>query len=346
MAGAVNVAGKGRWRRAVWWVATTVAILLWAYLGIDPESWPDLALLQYMPWAVLLAPASLLGLAMWPLRGVWRWAAWLPTLLVLGPIMDLGLGHPDDGSMRLRMMTYNTKSFLAPGQPGGVKRLAMEVWQADPDIVVMQDAGNVPTWATQDPANYRLMMGDRHMETFGQYVIASRYPLSDCQPGFIPYEDHQHSFFHCKVDVHGRQVMLVTVHFNTPRDGLNATRHEGRKGLSAWKANMAERLYQSSYLAEFVRHVKGPCIVAGDLNAPERSRVVQNLLTRGMRDAFSASSWGWGYTHGHSLSKMWSFLRIDHILVSEDIGVLRAWAGGRVASEHRPVIADLVLVRD
>ncbi len=338
--------GKGRWRKAIWWLTTTVALLLWAFLAIDPESWPDLSLLQYLPFGVLLVPAVLLALWMWPLRGRWRWAAWVPALVVLGPIMGLCTGYPDAGSVRLRFMTYNAKSFLAAGKPGGVKQLAMEVWQADPDIIVMQDAGHVPYWRTQAPESHKLMIGERHMETFGQYVIASRYPLSGCKAELMRHEGEQHSFFHCEVDVRGRKLTLVTLHFTTPRDGLNATRHEGRKGLTTWKANMSERLFQSSYVAEFVRRVKGPCIVAGDFNAPERSRVVQNLLTRGMRDAYSASSWGWGYTHGHSLTRLFSFLRIDHILVSEDMGVLRAWVGGKAASEHRPVIADLVLLKD
>jgi endonuclease/exonuclease/phosphatase (EEP) superfamily protein YafD len=41
-----------------------------------------------------------------------------------------------------------------------------------------------------------------------------------------------------------------------------------------------------------------------------------------------------------------SFLRIDHILVSPEIGVVSAFAGGKDGSEHRPVIADLLLARD
>ena len=41
-----------------------------------------------------------------------------------------------------------------------------------------------------------------------------------------------------------------------------------------------------------------------------------------------------------------SFLRIDHILVSPEIGVIGAFAGDKEGSEHRPVIADLLLKRD
>jgi len=154
-----------------------------------------------------------------------------------------------------------------------------------------------------------------------------------------------HSYFHCDTVVQGKPLSLITVHFNTPRDGLNATRQEGLKGLRAWKANMSQRLYQSSYLAEYVRRSSRPCIVAGDLNAPEHSRVVQVLLDQGLRDVFSASSWGWGYTYGYSLIKGLSFLRIDHILVSQDIAVQQAVVGGKEASQHRPVIADIYLQR-
>ncbi len=73
--------------------------------------------------------------------------------------------------------------------------------------------------------------------------------------------------------------------------------------------------------------------------------VVRNLLYTGLRDAFSSAAFGYGYTHGHSLRFGLSFNRIDHILVSDDIGVGDAIVGGRKGSEHRPVIADLWLKR-
>jgi endonuclease/exonuclease/phosphatase (EEP) superfamily protein YafD len=85
-------------------------------------------------------------------------------------------------------------------------------------------------------------------------------------------------------------------------------------------------------------------IVAGDLNAPAQSLVVRTLLDSGLRDAFSSASWGYGYTHGHSLRPhLFSTIRIDHILVSPEIGVADCFVGGKAGSEHRPVIADLWL---
>jgi endonuclease/exonuclease/phosphatase (EEP) superfamily protein YafD len=89
-----------------------------------------------------------------------------------------------------------------------------------------------------------------------------------------------------------------------------------------------------------------PVIVAGDLNAETDSPVVRRLLATGLRDAFSSAGRGYGYTHGHSLRLRISFLRIDHILVGPTIGVRECFPGGMDASDHRPVIATLLLSRE
>jgi endonuclease/exonuclease/phosphatase (EEP) superfamily protein YafD len=84
-------------------------------------------------------------------------------------------------------------------------------------------------------------------------------------------------------------------------------------------------------------------VVGGDLNAPDASAAIQALLAIGLRDAFATAGRGWGHTYGHRLRPRFSFLRIDHILVSDDVTVVRAFTGGKDASDHRPVIADLRL---
>jgi endonuclease/exonuclease/phosphatase (EEP) superfamily protein YafD len=64
-----------------------------------------------------------------------------------------------------------------------------------------------------------------------------------------------------------------------------------------------------------------------------------------LRDAFSSAGRGYGYTHGHSTRLGFSFLRIDHVLLSPEIGVADCFVGQKEASDHRPVIADLLLQR-
>ena len=64
-------------------------------------------------------------------------------------------------------------------------------------------------------------------------------------------------------------------------------------------------------------------------------------IDQGFRDAFSSAGWGYGFTHGHSLRPHFSTTRIDHILVSHELGVADCFVGGKEGSDHRPVIADL-----
>lgn len=321
-------------------------LFVWFVITHDPERWPALALAQYLPYFAFLLPAAAAFVASWWLGWLWRLVSTASLGLVLTVIMGLCIGHPDEGYGHIRFMTYNVKAFLASMRPNGFDELALEIMLHDPDVIVMQDAREmVSVMERTKPELYKTMMGERQVYSFGQYLVASRLPMRDCAPGWIPYRDQRHSFVHCVLQAHGKEVDLVTVHFTTPRDGLNATRREGLNGLQAWSGNMNDRLVQSGVLAEHLRLMTRPRIVAGDLNAPESSMVVQTLLHTGMRDAFSSAGLGYGYTHGHSLKPGVSFLRIDHILVSNDIGVQQVEVGGSVGSQHRPVIADLLLNR-
>lgn len=339
---------QGNWswglRSLVLLVALGV-VFVWAILTHDPERWPALALMQYLPYFAFLLPALAAWLASWWLGWLWRALSSASLIVVLTVIMGLCTGTPDEGYGHIRFMTYNVKAFLASMRPHGFSELALEIMLHDPDVIVMQDANQIPALEYNKPEVYKALMGGRQVYSFSQYVVASRLPLKDCAPGWIPYRNQRHSFVHCVLQAHGKEVDLVTVHFTTPRDGLNATRKEGLAGLQAWSGNMNDRLVQSGVLAEHLRLMKRPRIVAGDLNAPESSMVVQTLLNTGLRDVFSSAAWGYGYTHGHSLKLGLSFLRIDHVLVSNEIGVQHVEVGGAVASEHRPVIADLLLVR-
>jgi endonuclease/exonuclease/phosphatase (EEP) superfamily protein YafD len=323
-----------------------VVALIWLGLSYGPEFKPLLALMQYVPYPAYLLPA-LLAVLLSVVCGGWWWRIWAAAslLVVLVPIMGLCTGSPDEGHGRVRLMSYNIKAYLALQSKEGPSRLALEVIQHDPDVLVMQDAGQILDLKESNPAVLKTLLGDRQVYSFGQYVVASRFPLTNCAPGWMPYRGEQHSFVHCVMTAHEQEVDLFTVHFVTPREGLNATRHQGLDGLSAWHENMAMRMMQSGLMAEQLRAVKRPFIVAGDLNAPESSLVIQTLLHTGLRDAYSSAAWGYGYTHGHSLWPGITFLRIDHILVSDQIGVAHVEVGGAVASQHRPVIADLLMHR-
>lgn len=330
----------------VFFVSVVAAWLLHA----GHSAHPLLALAPYLPWPWMLVPAVLaLWASMW-LRPVWRLMSLASVLLVSGVVMDLALGLADEGDKPLRLMTYNAKVMLASQRPGGMEGLAAEIAAHDPDVLVMQDAGELRHIERSMPGLQARLFGDRNVYLHGQYVVASRLPLHGCHAERLPFPPEQreaHDFVRCEVDgPHGR-FTLVNVHFVTPRQGLLAVRRGGLDGLEVWEGNATVRVEQAHALAEALRGIQGPVVVAGDLNAPERTDVVRSLLATGLRDVWSSAGFGYGYTHGHSLriGLFQSFLRIDHILVSEDIGVRAVKVGGAIASEHRAVIADLLMQR-
>ena len=325
-------------------VALTV-FLVCAAFKIGPEQWWALAFLQYVPYYLFLVPALIAFAVSMKLSAKWRLISSSTVALVLTLIMGLSLGMGDVGSEGIRVMTYNVKDYIALDSPEGLAIISEEVARHDPDILMFQDARRLNLTKETDPSALKSLYGDRHVYTFGQYAVASRYPLRNCKPGKISYRDRQHTFVHCIVDTGFTQIDLYTAHFLTPRAGLNAVRHERLSGIDEWEQNVADRMAQARALASAVQTSIRPIILAGDFNAPDHSLVVRTLQSAGVRDAFAAAGVGYGYTYGHSLRPGISFLRIDHIFVSPSIGVQDCFVGGKLASPHRPIVADLILNR-
>jgi vancomycin resistance protein VanJ len=323
-------------------LVTVIALALGFRYGTESMWWLEIA--RYVPFPAYLVPALLLVACAWPLGRAWRVAALLAPLIVATELMGLAVGSPDMGGGRLRFMTYNIKGYLARKTSDGYAKLAWEIASQDPDVIVMQDAQPIDS-PDELPAPIVAALKGRQVYVKDQYVVASRYPLSQCAPGNMSYSGDADNFVHCTLTVNGRAIDLFTAHLVSPRDGLNAARGRAAGGLAEWETNFQDRLAQAIQLAAAVSQAKHPVIVAGDLNADERSPVVRRLLATGLRDAYSSAAIGYGYTLGHDLRPGFSFLRIDHVLVSPDIGVLDCRPGGREGSQHRPVLADLLLAR-
>jgi len=334
-------------RFAVLGVAVPAMLLASAYRTGPLGSW-WLELLQYAPYPAFLVPALLCVVLSWRLGWAWRLTALGALGLVVTIVMGFAFGRADTGSGALRMMTYNIKANRTAWQQGEIEALealVREVARQRPDLLVMQDAGDLTAARSNAPIAQSIFAG-RNVFSHDEYIVVSRYPLRDCRAGDLSFRGRPHTYVRCIVVVDGSEIELFTAHLLSPRHGLNATRHQGAKGIDDWQQNFEDRLSQSRTLAGDVAKREHPLIVAGDLNAPETSPVIRTLLERGLRDAFSSAGRGYGYTHGHATKLAISFLRIDHILVSPEIGVVDAFAGGKEGSEHRPVIADLLLKRD
>lgn len=320
------------------------ALLVYAFLlaaiyvaGLaGPDRWAVGAVALYLPqwlWAVPAIP-----LTVWCWRSARRWL-WAPALCVLWaavPVMGLrwSPARPaPEGALRLRVMTMNVKAGF-----GGDSALVLaEVRKHGPDLLLLQDIRG----------GFRRRIVDGLPEAWsvahdGQYLVASRWPVrlvsSDAGSGRV------RSHVRCVVSVDGREISVTSAHLASPRWGLLSVPRDREEGLEKVRAGVELRFRQAGALAEYAAAERAPVIVGGDLNAPPRSLVCRRLKRAGLRDAFAEGGRGYGFTYGHTLLLRHSFLRIDHLYVSEEWRVLRSWTGGAAASPHRAVIADLALV--
>jgi vancomycin resistance protein VanJ len=329
------------------YVSFLAAVTIINSLGAD-RYWQG-ALNFYLPQLLWAVPGVALLILLFRAQSNWCWLPAICVLWVLGPIMGLKLplksAEAAPGQQRLRVMTWNIKygSYdLAP--------LMAELSKSRPDVVLFQDANYAMSGPLRD---YFREWQVRHQ---GQYVIASRFPLSELEERDLPNFGHKkESFLRCRVYLGPTAVTLYNVHFKTPRRSLDAfrsARHQPwylPEAVERLKHNVRTRFLQAGTISQYVRQEPGPVIVAGDFNSPDHSLVGATLRSAGLHDAFAERGGGYGYTYGHLLLKHrlpWlqlSWMRIDHIMLSPGFVTERCWTGTGKASDHRPVIADLLL---
>ena len=329
---------------ARWFVLACALVALASSLALrfagNASVWVEVG--RFVPYPVVVAPAGLAVTLSWLLGRRWQWLALATFALIATQVMGLATGRAQSGTGRFTVMTYNIKSYLAVRRADGLARLAWEIARHDPDVLVMQDAQAL-TSARAAPLLVALAGRQIHRE--GQYLVASRFPVDGCTAIDMSPPGQEETFLRCTLEIRNRPVALFAVHFASPRDDTFGTGPERLLDRAGWEANLADRLLQSRAVATAVAAVRGRVIVAGDLNAAEDSPVVRQLLDAGLRDAFSHAAVGYGYTYGHALLGA-SFLRIDHILFGGGIGARSCEVGDSAPSEHRPVIAELLVDAD
>jgi len=86
-----------------------------------------------------------------------------------------------------------------------------------------------------------------------------------------------------------------------------------------------------------------PRILLGDFNSTLDHRGVRDLISHGYRDAADATGKGlvgtWGPYHGYPIPP----ITLDHVLVDKRIGVRDVQVAGVAGSDHRSVIASLIV---
>jgi vancomycin resistance protein VanJ len=330
----------GRVLRALAWayLAATVAIAL-AMWTLGDRWWLATFLVFMGRWVFLLPLVALVPAALW-LRPKLLIPLALGAVVTLGPIMGARVGwrrlRPSAEGMPLRVVTFNVDGgrVFASELP-----LLLDEWK--PDVVLFQECGEELAAATEHIAGW-------HAHHAGQLCMLTRFPIASAEPmdrGALERvrQDPRAGIGGAGYVVRYRlatpsgTVGVVNLHLETPRKGFEGLMSGDVEKL---RLNTTLRDLESSLARRFVDATREPTIVAGDFNTPVESRIFQDHWGD-LTDAFSRVGTGFGTTKYNG----WIRVRIDHVLADAAWWrVARARVGNDLGSDHRPLIADLVLV--
>jgi endonuclease/exonuclease/phosphatase (EEP) superfamily protein YafD len=334
------------------------------------------------PWIVTLARVYFIGLFTWVILRLllgdrWWWlfllnsfAAYLflplPLILVIALLarkretwigfgVALALGtylygglflptfsqaHPD--APTLTVMTYNLLGYNE-NREGVVATIRA----TNADVVALQELNSPIAKALQRELGdvFPYQMTQVQIEGASPGVI-SRYPLhptDDTLPGTWAGAPQVLS-----LDYNGARVTLLQVH--TFATGLGG-------GAAHLQWTVRERERQAHAIVEFAATHSEPLIVTADFNAGDQS-VAYAIVTSALKDAWREAGWGFGHTFPGGISPglaglftagvpfpMW-LVRIDYVFHSRHWQAAAAWTGPwDGASDHRPVVAQLILAK-
>jgi vancomycin resistance protein VanJ len=308
--------------------------LVWVLLRwVGERSWITTVGL-YLPTLLFALPLPLLSFRLWR-RGRRRWLispgiAALVLIFPLGGFVLPGSPARDERAPTIRVLSYNVMHAYA-----GPRRIAAEIERFAPDVVLLEKLS-----ANQEEMAALLRARYPQVELAGGSLVASRFPILSRHPPQGPLPDDewfQRGYVQKVIDTPLGPIAFYSAHLRSPRDGLRALGSLQGGALAQLREETALRVGQTRELARRARGETLPVVIAGDTNLPALSPILHDQLGR-YQDAFRAAGWGFGYTYPINLFR---WMRIDRILVSDALRVVRFQIGGSDASDHLCVVAEL-----
>lgn len=222
-----------------------------------------------------------------------------------------------ENSARLRLLTFNSLASNRHHQ-----QVLQYILSQSPDIVIVQEV--TPAWSEaldglrpQFPYQHHVPRDDN----FG-IAILSQIPWQSVKVEPFP----------------GAFVPSIVARFKQDDANWIVVGTHPVPPSSAWTSQ--SRNEQLAALAELVRQQSEPVILAGDLNVTSWSPYFTDLLREaGLCD----SRQGFGVQFSWVSRLPLTHLPIDHVLVSPEIHVTARKVGPHLGSDHRPIVADLLL---
>ncbi len=319
---------SGRFGAWMVWTAVLVAALLTALAALAGHLWIGDMVTFIRPQ---LALATLLALAVALVLG--RWKAGIAFAVLLGlnvlPLVITGIpSAPTADGKNLRILSANVL-FDNPTPA----RFSDVVAELAPDIIVTQEAKYEWPEALAALADYPYLVGPEISKWNGNLVL-SRHPLrarlvEDMPPSGEELGGGQAVRVEADLPGHALPLVIYAIHAPTPRT------FEGWKARNRYLDVLTERIASEP--------IGTPVILAGDWNTPVWSPAYSRTLSRAGLEASERSLWPAASRIFASVGGINIGTPIDHIAVSEGIGIADFFAGPGFGSDHLPVVADLKL---
>ena len=296
---------------ARWLAHDAVVLLIWANSFTLYLYLPAYPVAAVAAWRRCWAMAAVAGLVVachlyWVLPGV---------------VVSAAADYSVEKSFNLRVLSAN----LYRGNPRP-ELLVEEMLNAKADILVLQEV--TPRWWSelesgglfeQFPHRRKKL---RH-DAFGSAIL-SRWPLENVDFWLVEGV----AMIRCTVVLDGARLRLYNVH-PLPPASVHLAETWGR---------------QHERLAEMLAAETGPTLAIGDFNATQHSVWLERHTAGRMRSAHVDRGRGMAvsWPNGKSLLPP---IRIDHALLSPEIGCLDVREGEGAGSDHKPLIVDLLLAK-
>lgn len=261
--------------------------------------------------------ALALGLSL--VAGVWFGSVFLPRAI------------PATEGQTLKVVSYNMHAL-----PEGLEPWLLEL---QPDLVLLQEVPQTYPARAAKTLSELYPFQQNQAELYKGNMVLSRYPITSSGE-LSTLGDYVTQ--RLVVDVAGTPVAVYNVHLSWPI-GSARLPHALTSGALKLLTRFNDKT-RNLEVAQLARHLEDetlPFIAAGDYNLSQHA-VTYNVLAQVADDAFGTIGWGFGNTW-RLHPTLPPLLRIDYLWHSADFTTLRAKPGPTLASDHLPLVVQLVL---
>jgi endonuclease/exonuclease/phosphatase (EEP) superfamily protein YafD len=249
----------------------------------------------------------------------WRWAGIAMLCLLLNAIavlpwfMTSSKAEPSNHNLRLLLSNVNAANT---NYPALLKLVEVE----KPDLLIVQEASDgwmnaLESIRLTHPYSRFAMNRDN-----AGIALFSRFPVESFDT--ISVDDIDFPSLVVKINIEEVKISLISLHPPPP-------------GTQEY---LWERNQQLVKVAEVVKRLPHPLIVAGDLNTSIWSPYYTEFVKQ---SGLKAARKGFGILRTWPTHNRFIMIPIDHCLVTDDIQISDCRTGTEVGSDHLPLITDI-----